>query len=82
MLSILKKSETIMVKFQVCSNGTRVFVHEDIAEEFVSLLVERVRQMKIGDPILPETTVGATISEEQANKVLGYIDIAKHEVGS
>lgn len=64
---------------QVCSNGTRVFVHEDIAEEFVSLLVERVRQMKIGDPILPETTVGATISEEQANKVLGYIDIAKQE---
>ena len=65
---------------QVCSNGTRVFVHESIADKFLSLLIERVSQMKIGDPFLPETTVGATISEEQFNKVVGYIDIAKKEV--
>ncbi|XP_005113416.2 4-trimethylaminobutyraldehyde dehydrogenase [Aplysia californica] len=67
---------------QVCSNGTRVFVEESIAEEFLSMLKTRVSKMKIGDPMLEDTTVGASISEEQAKIVLGYIDIAKKEVSS
>lgn len=36
--------------------------------------------MKVGDPFSEDTTVGATISRQQADKVLHYIDIAKKEV--
>ena len=68
------------VTAQVCSNGTRVFVHKDIWEKFVSSLVARTKAMKIGDPLDEETTVGATISKEHAEKVLSYIDRAKQAV--
>ncbi|GFN83524.1 betaine aldehyde dehydrogenase [Plakobranchus ocellatus] len=64
---------------QVCSNGTRVFVEESIAEDFLAKLIERVDNMKIGDPYHEDTTVGATISSQQAQIVEGYIDNAKKE---
>lgn len=58
---------------QVCSNGTRVFVHEDIATVFRERLVERTAQARIGDPLDPETNVGPLISAAQRDKVLGFI---------
>ena len=64
----------------MCSNGTRVFVQENIMEEFLKKLVDRTSKMKIGDPFAEDTTVGATISQEQGAKVLKYIEIAKSEV--
>lgn len=67
---------------QVCSNGTRVFVHNSIMGPFLAKLVERTKNMKIGNPNDEDTKVGATISEEQAQKVLSYIDVAKKEGAS
>jgi aldehyde dehydrogenase family 9 protein A1 len=64
----------------VCSNGTRVFVQKKIMKQFLEKLVQRTRKMKIGNPFAEDTTVGATISREQADKVLRYVDIAKKEV--
>jgi len=58
---------------QVCSNGTRVFVHRSIKSAFLERLVKRVAAMRIGDPMDPETQVGALISEQHMHKVLGYI---------
>jgi betaine-aldehyde dehydrogenase len=58
---------------QVCSNGTRVFLHRSIKAAFLELLVKRVNAMRIGDPMNPATQVGALISEEHMHKVLGYI---------
>ena len=65
---------------QVCSNGTRVYVHKNIAERFLNRLVEKTKNMKIGNPFDEDTVVGATISTPQAEKVLSYIDIAQKEV--
>jgi len=59
---------------QVCSNGTRVFVHRSIKAAFLERLVKRVRAMRIGDPMNPDTQVGALISEAHMRKVLGYIE--------
>ena len=67
-------------RLQVCSNGTRVFVHQDIWSQFVPALVARTNAMKIGNPLSEETTVGATMSREHAEKVLAYIDRAKQAV--
>ncbi len=58
---------------QVCSNGTRVFVHRSIKAAFLERLVKRVGAMRIGDPMNPQTQVGALISEQHMHKVLGYI---------
>lgn len=64
---------------QVCSNGTRVFVQKGILDVFLNRLIERTKNMVIGDPNNEETTVGATISSQQANIVLRYIEIAVKE---
>lgn len=58
---------------QVCSNAARVFVHRSIKLKFLERLLTRVNAMRIGDPMNPETQVGALISEEHMHKVLGYI---------
>jgi betaine-aldehyde dehydrogenase len=58
---------------QVCSNATRVFVHRSIKAAFLERLIRRVNAMRIGDPMNPETQVGALISEAHMHKVLGYI---------
>src|SRR5215470_6852425 len=58
---------------EVCSNGTRVFVHRSVRAEFVARLVARTAAMRIGDPLDPATQVGALISAEHMQKVLGLI---------
>lgn len=64
---------------QICSNGTRVFVHQDIQELFVEKLVARTRNARLGDPLDPETTIGPMISAAQRDKVLEYIRIGQQE---
>ncbi|RTE65110.1 betaine-aldehyde dehydrogenase [Amphritea opalescens] len=62
---------------EVCTNGTRVFVHEDIMDAFTEELKIRTEAMIIGNPMNIETQVGALISKQHMNKVLGYIQAAK-----
>ncbi|SIS61369.1 betaine-aldehyde dehydrogenase [Neptunomonas antarctica] len=62
---------------EVCTNGTRVFVHDSIYDEFVSKVVARTERMVIGDPTDLNTQVGALISEDHMHKVLGFIEAAK-----
>ncbi|MCB5160441.1 betaine-aldehyde dehydrogenase [Marinomonas algarum] len=62
---------------EVCTNGTRVFVHDAIYDEFVQKIVERTKKMIIGDPTDLDTQVGALISAEHLGKVLSAIDDAK-----
>jgi betaine-aldehyde dehydrogenase len=64
---------------QVCSNGTRVFVHRSIKAAFLERLVKRVGAMRIGDPMDLETQVGALVSEQHMHKVLYYIDRGRAE---
>jgi betaine-aldehyde dehydrogenase len=58
---------------QVCSNGTRVFVHAAVKAAFLEKLITRVRAMRIGDPMDPATQIGPLVSEQHMHKVLGYI---------
>ncbi|RTE64864.1 betaine-aldehyde dehydrogenase [Amphritea opalescens] len=62
---------------EVCTNGTRVFVHDSLYDEFVQKVAERTERMIIGDPTDLNTQVGALISENHMEKVLGFIDAAK-----
>ncbi len=58
---------------EVCSNGTRVFVHRNIRAAFIERLRTRVAALRVGDPLDPRTQVGALISAEHMEKVLGFI---------
>ncbi|MEO1265384.1 MAG: betaine-aldehyde dehydrogenase [Pseudomonadota bacterium] len=64
---------------QVCSNGTRVFVHRAIKHVFLKRLSERLAGAVIGDPRDEATNFGPLISEQQMAKVLGYIEIGQAE---
>lgn len=64
---------------QVCSAGSRIFVHLDRYEEFVDRLVRRAGRIRVGDPLNPETTMGPLISGAQMERVLGYITKGRAE---
>jgi betaine-aldehyde dehydrogenase len=66
---------------QVCTNGTRVFVHEAVKDAFVEKLLARTRNMVLGDPLDPDTHVGPLISAGHMEHVLGYIEKGKQEGG-
>ncbi|WP_067215321.1 betaine-aldehyde dehydrogenase [Marinomonas gallaica] len=62
---------------EVCTNGTRVFVHEDMLEAFNAELKQRTEAMIIGDPMDMDTQVGSLIHKDHMEKVLGYVAAAK-----
>lgn len=67
---------------QVCSNGTRVFVHKDIKETFLKRLVERIGDAVVGDPLDEQVSFGPMVSENQMNIVLGYMAKGVEEGGT
>ncbi|MGB0833437.1 MAG: betaine-aldehyde dehydrogenase [Psychrobium sp.] len=59
---------------EICTNGTRVFVHRSVVNTFVERLLERTRNnIVIGDPMHPDTNFGALISKKHHQLVLEYI---------
>jgi len=58
---------------QVCSNGTRVFVHRAIKEAFLARLTERLKGAVIGDPMDEATSFGPMVSARQMEIVQGFI---------
>jgi aminomuconate-semialdehyde/2-hydroxymuconate-6-semialdehyde dehydrogenase len=66
---------------QICLCGSRIFVERPIYERFKIDFVERVKQLKIGDPLDEKTNVGAVVSKQHLEKVLSYIDLAQTESG-
>ncbi len=64
---------------EICSNGTRVFVQERVRGAFLEKLARKTKALTIGDPMHPDTQVGALISEPHLEKVLSYIDAGKTE---
>ena len=58
---------------QICSNGTRVFVHRAIKDKFLSRLVERTKTAVIGDPLDEATNFGPMVSDTQRQQVVGFI---------
>lgn len=76
-------SGAIMANFyssgQVCSNGTRVFVHTSIKEAFLKRLAERLDNAVIGDPMDPNTSFGPMVSQRQMDIALDYIDKGQAE---
>ena len=64
---------------EICTCPSRALVHESIADEFLKKAVERVKKIKLGHPLDTDTMVGAQASQEQQDKILGYIQKGKEE---
>jgi len=64
---------------EVCTCPSRVLVHESISEKFLERVVKRTRAIKVGNPLDPDTMMGAQASEDQYHKILSYLDIGKQE---
>jgi aldehyde dehydrogenase (NAD+) len=60
-------------KGEVCSAGSRLMLHKDIHDQFLDRLVDRARNMRVGNPLDPKTEMGAQISQMQLDRILGYI---------
>ena len=67
---------------EVCSNATRVFVEDSIADAFTQAVTARAADLQIGDPMNPQTQIGALISEPHMRSVLQHIERAKQEGAS
>jgi len=64
---------------QCCTAGSRLFVEEKIRDEFVSRLAAKARERKIGDPLDPKTQQGPQVSQEQLDKILGYVELGQKQ---
>lgn len=64
---------------EICSNGTRVFVHVSIRDRFLAALKARVEKIRVGAPLDPQSQMGSLISQRHMEKVLEYIEIGKQE---
>ncbi len=62
---------------QICLCSSRFFVHKKIYDTFKHAFVEKTKNFIPNDPSLPDTNMGAIVSELQYQKVLSYIDEAK-----
>lgn len=58
---------------QCCCAGSRLFVEEKIHAEFVARLVDKAKKQKLGDPFDLATTQGPQVSQEQLDRILGYV---------
>ncbi len=66
-------------KGEVCAAGSRLFVEQRVHDDFMAQLTERVKGLKVGDPMDRSTRIGPVISKAQMETVLGYIEAGKHE---
>ena len=64
---------------EVCTCPSRALVHESIYDEFMQRCIERVKAIKMGNPLDTDTMIGAQASSDQLEKILSYLDIGKKE---
>ena len=64
---------------QNCTANSRLIVHESLKGSLLKKVKEKMKDWHTGDPLDPENQLGAIISKEQYDKILGYIEVAKSE---
>lgn len=66
-------------KGEVCAAGSRILVERAVYDDFVGEFAARAESMTIGDPMEKTTRLGALVSQEQLERVMGYVDAGKTE---
>lgn len=64
---------------EICTSPSRLLVHEDIYEKFMSRVIERTKAIKMGNPLDRSTMMGAQASLVQKEKIMSYLKLGKEE---
>ena len=64
---------------ECCVAGSRLLVQREIADSFLAKLVGKAKALRVGDPFLETTDLGAMIHRQHLDRVLGYVDAARRE---
>ncbi|GGP26440.1 aldehyde dehydrogenase [Silvimonas amylolytica] len=64
---------------EMCTAGSRLLVHRSIKDEFIAKLVEKAKSWRPGNPLDPNTAMGAIVDNIQLDRVLSYIDTGRGE---
>src|SRR5262249_48997976 len=64
---------------QCCCAGSRLFVEEKVHGQFVEKILKKAKAQKVGDPFDPETTQGPQVSQEQCDRIMGFIEAGQKE---
>ncbi len=64
---------------QRCTATSRLLLHEKVYDEFIQMLLDRTRKLKLGDGLKAETDVGPLVNEGQRENVHGYVEIGRRE---
>lgn len=66
---------------EICLCGSRIFIERNVYDSFRDQFVERVKRLKVGDPLLDGTDQGAIVSRPHLEKILSYVELAQKEGG-
>lgn len=66
---------------EICLCGSRILVERKIYEKFMNDFVQRVRQLRVGDPLSNDTNIGAIVSKQHFEKIMYHISLAVNEGG-
>jgi aldehyde dehydrogenase len=64
---------------EVCTCPSRTLIHESIYDQFIERALKRVKEITSGNPLDPNTMIGAQASQEQLEKITSYLEIGKNE---
>jgi phenylacetaldehyde dehydrogenase len=67
---------------QVCAAGSRLFVHEKVADQVLEGVVNMARGLKVGQTLEADTMIGPLVSATQLERVTGYIASGREEGAS
>ena len=62
-----------------CTAGSRLYLHEDVAEEFLDRFTAEMERLTIGDPLSPTTDVGPLVDHDHLDRVQSYVDDARED---
>lgn len=66
---------------QICLCGSRILIQSSLYQRFRTAFLDRVAALRVGDPLAPDSDLGALVSREHYDKVLACIDLAREEGG-
>ncbi|MFP5116204.1 aldehyde dehydrogenase family protein [Bacillaceae bacterium C204] len=62
---------------QVCISLQRIYAHEEVYDQFVEKFAAAAKQLKLGDPLSPDTYISSLISKKETERAIGWIEEAK-----
>ena len=66
---------------QICTCNERMYIHKDVYDEFVGKLIERTKQIKVGNPMCEDTTMGPKVNKAEVEKITEMVNKSKAEGG-